>query len=997
MILKRILLAISVALILTSCSKFSDESLKPPELLFPGNGSKSVPINTTFRWRSSDEDVMFEIYLGSSKESLRKIEENITKTFHKPEKLEYEKTYYWKVVARRKSLDLSAHALTISKKVKSESEIWTFTTEEMPPSTPSNPNPSDGEENVPINTTLSWSSTDTDELAFKVLLSESSPPSLAATTDSNKYLAKSLKYETTYYWQIVADDRRGKVTKSPIWMFTTEEMPPSTPSNPNPSDGSTDVSVNQILSWDSTDTDTLYFTILLDESSPPREVAASETTGKSAKANLEYETKYYWQVIADDKRGKVTKGPLWTFTTEEMPPSTPSNPNPADGSVDIPTSLILSWNSTDTDPIFFTVFLSESSPPDILGTTTLSEYDVKSLKYETTYYWQIVVDDRRGKITKGPVWKFKTMQKPNTPPEKPIALFPKDSSFGVPINIALLWSSTDVDNDKITYDLYFGRENDPPILERGITKGSYRMKRLHYSTRYYWKVVAKDGRGGTAESDVWSFRTRPRPNRAPSCPYNPTPEDGESEVSTGVVLRWNAYDPDGDILRYDIYFGENENPDLVASNHWGNSYTISNLENCYLYYWKVIAKDSRGASSYGPVWKFRTIESSSPTLIWEKNYGGSLDDSANGVSLAKGGYVVVGSTENSSDLDGQILLVSKDGQIQEENILGGSSDDILTDIGQVENGYIVVGYTKSEEIPGYHGGYDIWVARVDSDLNLIWQKAFGGSGNDIAHSVLVLDDGIIVAGETNSGDGDVEENLGGYDGWIIKIDFEGNLIWQKIFGGNADDSIQEVSPTSDSGYIAAGYTYSDIDSNKGINDFWILKIHENGDLQWQRTFGGSSDDKAYSVIENQNGDYIAAGYTHSNDGDISNNYGGNDVWVIKVSEEGDLLSEKSFGGSNDDRALGLSRSCSGKLIVVGKTFSSDGNVSERKGGYDVWILRIDEDFNLEYEKTFGGTDDDEAKAVLIGNGYVVVGYTKSKDGDVSGNNGGKDFWMINLR
>ena len=988
--IKRVVLStILVVLILSSCSKFSDK-LDSPKLVFPKDGSKAVPVDTTLRWRSANDDVVFEVYLGESRENLKKIEDKISRRFHKPDRLEYEKTYYWKVVAKR-VLSLSDYALAVSKDTRKESEIWSFTTEEMPPSTPSNPYPINGATDIPINLSISWNSTDTDPLTFKIMLSDSSPQSLFATTTANEYKLSNLKYETTYYWQIVSDDKRGKIVKGPIWSFTTEEMPPSIPSNPSPSDKATDVSIHTTLSWNSTDTDKLFFTVLLDESSPPKNTLISDASTPSAAVSLKYETTYYWQVISDDKRGKITKGPIWSFTTEEMPPSVPSNPSPSDGEENVSTNVTLSWQSTDTDDLLFTIYLSESSPPTISGTSMKNEYKT-NLDYETTYYWQVSADDGRGKITKGPVWSFTTMERPNTPPKKPSAIFPRNGSYGVPVHLTLMWSSTDVDNDRITYDLYFGREKDPPLLKSDIDEGVYNL-RLHYSTRYYWKVVAKYEKGGITEGDLWTFRTMPRPNRAPSAPYDPTPEDGKTGVSTNITLRWNAYDPDGDTLRYDIYLGENENPELVESNHIEKFYKPADLENCTSYYWRVDVKDSKGAKRSGPTWRFKTTESSSPDIKWGKTYGGSSDDVANKVIVTKDGYVVVGSVNNSSDYDGKVILISREGVILKEISLGGSSDDVLTDVKEIDDGYILVGYTKSEEIDGYHGGFDFWVLRTDRDFKVSWQRAFGGSSDEKAQAVLI-DNGIVVVGYTNSSDGDVSENNGKADGWVLKLDFNGNMLWEKSYGGTENDYINDVEVTSDGNYVMVGYTYS---YTKGVNDAWILKTADDGSMNWQKNFGGSSDDKAYSVMEDTNGDYIVAGYTRSSNGDVKNNHGGNDVWILRVNEEGSLTNEKTFGGSNDDRAFDITRSCDGKLLVVGETFSSDGDVSEKEGGYDFWVLRISEGFDLDYEKTFGGTNDDVANSVAVGNGYIVVGYTKSNDGDVSGNNGGKDFWILDLK
>ncbi len=982
---KMVYLFLIFAFFLVSCDRNSqmiiNAPLEKPSHPYPADKSVNNPVHVILTWELKDASgitLFYDVFFGE-KFPPPVVATRITARNYDPGELSYETKYYWRIVAKNEKGEIA------------KGPVWTFTTEEKPPSTPSNPDPTDGSTDISINQTLSWNSTDTDELIFYVYLSESSPPSLVASTTKNRYNPKTLEYETTYYWQIVADDKRGKQTKGPIWTFTTEEKPPSTPSSPNPPDNSTDVSINQTLSWESTDTDELLFIVLLDESSPPSN--STETTHPYIKPNLKYETTYYWEVIADDKRGKIATSPIWTFTTEEMPPSTPSRPSPHDGENNVSTDVMLSWDSTDTDELIFSVYLSESSPPSIIGTAATNEYMAKNLRYETTYYWRVIADDKRGKVTKGPIWKFTTEEKPNRKPQKPVALYPKDKSYGVPVNITLLWMATDLDNDNLTYDLYFGKEKEPPIVKVGMKKREYRIKRLHYSARYYWRVVVKDGRGGVTEGDTWSFKTMAKPNSAPSLPYDPNPSDGEVGISTDITLRWEAYDSDGDALRYDIYLGENENPALVESNRAEKFYKPSNLESCTTYYWKVDVKDSRGARSYGDIWKFKTAEGVSPDINWEKTHGGSSDDIANKVRVVKDGYIVVGSVNNSSDSGGKVILISKDGEILKEKIFGGSSDDVITDVREIDGGYILVGYTKSEEVEGYHGGSDFWILKIDRDFNLLWQKAFGGSSDDRARSVLISNDGIVVAGYTESSNYDVEENNGNSDGWIVKLDFDGDIVWKKSYGGSDNEYINDIELAQNGDYVVVGTAY-----HSGSYDLWILEINpSDGTLIRQGFFGGDSYDEGHSLVVDEDGDYVIAGHTRPDSIRKS------EFWVVKIGEiSGGFSLEKQgiFGGNSDDKAYGIAKSCDGKFIVVGKTYSSDGDVSGKKGGYDVWVIRVVETydgFDLDYEKTFGGVNDDVANSVTVGNGYIVAGYTQSSDGDVSENSGGKDFWILDLK
>ena len=155
-----------------------------------------------------------------------------------------------------------------------------------------------------------------------------------------------------------------------------------------------------------------------------------------------------------------------------------------------------------------------------------------------------------------------------------------------------------------------------------------------------------------------------------------------------------------------------------------------------------------------------------------------------------------------------------------------------------DGGYIVAGYTLSNggDVRGKHGGADFWIVKLDKDGNVEWQKCLGGSNDDAAYSVAVTPDGgYIVAGVTWSNDGDVSGNHGYGDFWVVKLDGEGNIVWQRALGGNEDDSALSVSVTPDGGYIVAGYTQSYDGDVKGWHegydenwkpypDFWIVKL-----------------------------------------------------------------------------------------------------------------------------------------------------------------------------
>ncbi len=256
--------------------------------------------------------------------------------------------------------------------------------------------------------------------------------------------------------------------------------------------------------------------------------------------------------------------------------------------------------------------------------------------------------------------------------------------------------------------------------------------------------------------------------------------------------------------------------------------------------------------------------------------------------------------------------------IQWEKSLGGPGTDLAYCVRQTsDGGYILVGETNSTggDITGNNGTTDFWVARLDASGTLVWQKALGGSGDDRGYAVAPTSDGgYIVAGATNSTDGNVTGLKGLYDFWVVKLNSTGTITWQKCFGGNSIDEAKSVEQTSDGGYIVAGWTRSnnlDITVNNGGSDFWVIKLDASGSLTWQKSLGGSGDEVASSVKQTADGGYIVAGETPSTNGDVSGNNGGTDYWVTKLSSAGALVWQKCYGGSGIDKAKSIAQTSDG--------------------------------------------------------------------------------------
>ncbi|MFA6551337.1 MAG: hypothetical protein WCV41_02285 [Patescibacteria group bacterium] len=294
--------------------------------------------------------------------------------------------------------------------------------------------------------------------------------------------------------------------------------------------------------------------------------------------------------------------------------------------------------------------------------------------------------------------------------------------------------------------------------------------------------------------------------------------------------------------------------------------------------------------------------------------------------------------------------------VEWDRAIGGTGNDQAYSVQQTFNGaYIIAGLTNSFNV----GFYDVYLVKMDSEGSLLWAKTFGGAGYDQAYAVRqTSDNGYIVAGVADS------FGAGFADVYVIKTDTDGNLLWQKTFGGADSDCAYAVQQTSDGGYIIAGLTDS---FGAGKSDAYLVKTDTDGSPLWQKTFGGAGVDDADSVQQTSDGGYIVAGKTSSFGA------GKTDIYLFKTDAAGNLLWEKTFGGSDIDDANSVQQTSDGGYIVAGKT-SSFGS-----GETNAYLLKTGADGNLLWAKVFGDADDSSSSSVrqTADGGYIVAGETKS--------------------
>ncbi|MBU0487083.1 MAG: T9SS type A sorting domain-containing protein [Bacteroidetes bacterium] len=283
-----------------------------------------------------------------------------------------------------------------------------------------------------------------------------------------------------------------------------------------------------------------------------------------------------------------------------------------------------------------------------------------------------------------------------------------------------------------------------------------------------------------------------------------------------------------------------------------------------------------------------------------------------------------------------------------------------------------------------------------------WQKAFGGSVDEYGNrAIQTADGGYLLAGGAYSSNGDVSLNFGESDCWIVKTDNAGTLQWEKSYGGSLNDEISSVIQTADGGYAFCAVTGSsdgDVSGAHGNFDIWVVKLTAAGDTSWTLTIGGSESDHPQRILQAADGSYYVFGFTMSADGDFAANAGASDFFVANISAAGALIMTNTFGGSGYDEAMWATPVYDGGFLIAGNTNSAD-LASALIGGYDYWIVKITTAGNIQWENTYGGTDDDWPNSVItLGDStFVIAGSSASTDVDVAGNHGGYyDAWVIHI-
>jgi len=445
----------------------------------------------------------------------------------------------------------------------------------------------------------------------------------------------------------------------------------------------------------------------------------------------------------------------------------------------------------------------------------------------------------------------------------------------------------------------------------------------------------------------------------------------------------------------------------------------------------------------------------SQDILWEKSYGGTHADYLfDAQPTADYGFILAGSSvsgktgskadDNHGDLDYWIWKMKENGDLDWQKSYGGSGFDLLQSIKNTrDGGFILAGTSSSsksfQKKDNCKGLSDFWVIKLNAAGDEQWQRTIGGNGQEeLLCAFQTKDGGYILGGSSSSSpistsSSKIDENSfaadiysktekcrGSMDYWVVKLDKEGVIQWQKTYGGEYSDILRSMEQTADNGYILAGYSNSPVsgdktESSKGGGDYWVLKLNDSGVIEWQKTYGGDGDDQPYVIHQTKDGGYILGGNSNSSNalttegGIIAN---GTDYWVLKLDKEGSVIWSKTFDFGKVDILTSLVENADGTYLVGGHARNSaprsgNGLVSkaagliakEKDGINDYVALKISDKGDEIWNRTVGSGGEDILRKLVEtrDGGYLMAGTSNGSSRDKNSSIGGNDFWVVKLK
>ena len=337
-------------------------------------------------------------------------------------------------------------------------------------------------------------------------------------------------------------------------------------------------------------------------------------------------------------------------------------------------------------------------------------------------------------------------------------------------------------------------------------------------------------------------------------------------------------------------------------------------------------------------------------MVWNHNFGGSAEDVAHAVRVGADGNIhVVGHSYSAdgfgsqlTELDIVYMRLDPDGVVLHTQRLAGGQGSWPCDVLPLPDGGCLIAATTW--IDGAANNADVHLFRLDADGDVVWEERFGGSSYDSAFNMELRPNGeLVVATTTRSNDGDVTGHMGFGDGWLLRLDLDGHLIEQRVFGGAYDDQLTRAISTSDGGMVLTGYiSYPMLiwGTMQPATRVWATKLSVSGDVQWEHDFGGTMGDYGWHVLPTPDIGYLLFAYAYSPNGDISEFHGTIDAWLIKLNANGNMVWDRSFGGWEIDGPSAILPTPDGGLLLAMGVDAPNAEMSGYLGSVDAWVVKL---------------------------------------------------------
>ena len=400
------------------------------------------------------------------------------------------------------------------------------------------------------------------------------------------------------------------------------------------------------------------------------------------------------------------------------------------------------------------------------------------------------------------------------------------------------------------------------------------------------------------------------------------------------------------------------------------------------------------------------------SLVWQKCYGGSDDDQGYEAAILPNGEFVTSGYSFSTDGDALgntvfpvdwTLRVGSDGNKLWQKKVNPFDLQFRSIAASPDGGTVSLGFAGAVT----NAPTNFYVVKFDANGNVVWNRSYGGSKAETPKKIIsTADGGYLVSGDTYSMDGDVKANHGVTDLWVVKLDGNGDIVWERTFGGDNLDSYATVAACSDGGFIVFGFTQSNNNGDVGPNhgslgqDWLVAKVDANGNKLWSRTLGGSALEISSAVIGDTDGGCILMGQANSKDGDLAGRTGSDiDTWVVKLTKDGEIGWQALLGGPGNGGGLSMVRLPNGNIAIAGSSDAKDRGLSYNGMMLDIWVAVINNRGKMLWQKTFGSSADDSNSGInAAADGTILVtNIVTGNDGDVSGNHGKRDVWMFKLK